>query len=394
VLIITNRLVIGGMAFELIPLVYYLQKYFDITVLYGEKESDEKEIFFFLQHYPGLTLKRIPFMHKSIHLFNEVKTYRFIYKEIIGKNYQIVHTHGSKAGFIGRLAAVRAGVPCIIHTYHGHLFHSYFNSFISKCLIHIERWVAGFTNKIIATSEHQKEELAKLYKIAPPEKICAIHLGVDVEVFCHDSELAEKSFREKYALYDNSVLIGIVARIVPVKNFELFVEVVYKLIRSVSTPLKFFIIGDGTMKKNVQQMLSDKKIKWCDAEHFNTDATVVFTSWIENVASVLNALDIVMLTSNNEGTALALVEAQLCGKPVVATNVGGVQDTFLDKETGYLVEPGDAEDFTAKLKILIENKALRESMGRKATAFATKYFSKKVEVEKIKQLYNNCNTNN
>ncbi len=386
-LIFINRLVIGGISNDVVSLAYYLKNEFDILILYGEKDQGEEEAMFLLEKYPGLSTKKIKHLRKSINPLNDLIAFFEICKVIRDFKCDIVHTHGAKSGVLVRIAAYLTGVSCIVHTFHGHLFHSYYNTFVSKFIIVLERWLTTFTTQIIATSKQQWEDLVNTYKIAPADKILIIDLGVDKNSFLDNEKNIQKSFREKYALTEDIIAIGIIARITEIKNFHLFTEVVQQVLKTTSVPVKFFVVGDGILKKQVQQKLNDKDIKWCNAKDFNVRSAVIFTSWVAQVANVINGLDIVMLTSNNEGTGLSLVEAQLCGKPVVATNVGGVRDTLINGETGFFVEPGNTNEFAEKLNLLIQNKSLREEMGKNAAVFAEKHFSQEAEVNSIKQLY-------
>lgn len=373
-------------------LAYYLKVCFSVTILYGEKEADEEEALYMLKNYPSLEIKKISHYQRSINLFKDYKAYRLIKKEVAGMD--VVHTHGFKSGFLGRLAAHAAGVSCIVHTFHGHLFHSYYNSFFSSCIIAFERWLGRFTNKIIAISERQEYELAEQYKIVPRNKLAVIYLGIDEKTFFRNQTNLSTSFREKFDLKEDTIAIGIIGRIVKVKNFSLFVQVVSKLIAAGESKLKFFVIGDGMLKSSVQQQLSEAGIAWSESDNYSRETTVLFTSWIPEIAAAIEGLDIIMLTSHNEGTPVSLIEAQLCGKPVVATDVGGVRDTFINNKTGFLVQPGNADEFAGRLGELIANKTLRESMGTKSVAFAKQRFSKNTEVEKLKQLYKDCQSIN
>jgi len=387
-LIFINRLVVGGISNDVVSLAYNLKNEFDIMILYGEKGEGEEEAMYLLKKYPGLSIKKIHYLRKKINPLNELIAFFQIRKTIREFNCDIIHTHGSKSGVLGRIAAYLSGVPCIVHTFHGHLFHSYYNTLVSKFIVLLERWLASFTSKIIATGKQQWEELVNIYKIARPDKISIIDLGIDSNAFlCNNRDLKE-SFRIKYALANDTVAVGIIARITEIKNFHLFTEVVERVLQVTTIPVKFFVVGDGILKKQVQHKLNIKNIRWCNTKDFNGGSSVIFTSWVPEVANVINGLDIVILTSNNEGTGLSLVEAQLCGKPVIATNVGGVRDTLIDGETGFFVEPGNVDEFAAKLNMLIQNKTLRNTMGKNASAFAERHFSKEAEVKRTKQLYN------
>ncbi len=384
-LILTNRLIVGGISNDIIPLAYYLQPDFDILILYGEKERDEIEARLLLQNYPGLNLKKVKSLQKGFNPLNDIIAYKKIKQEIKNFKADVVHTHGAKSGFIGRIAAHKNKVAAIVHTFHGHHFHSYYNKNISSFISKFERRLAHITTLIIAISKWQKKELAEIYKIIPSEKVATIPLGIETTRNTIEAIQQRNAFRKRYYVDDNTIAIGIAGRIVPVKNLKLFVQVAGSLLKSTSKKICFFIIGDGVLKKQIQAYCKSLNISY--TENAGDLGNIIFTSWIEDIMPAMHAMDIVMLTSVNEGTPLSLIEAQYCGKPVVATNVGGVRDTLLDGETGFLVESNDLDAMTEKLKLLIENNELRASMGRKAVVFAAENFSKQKEVENYKRLY-------
>ena len=388
IIIILNRLVVGGQTLDTLPLLHCLCKEFDILVLHGEKEKDEKDASPLLKKF-SLNGEYIPSLKRNINPVNDIRAFLKVYAVIKSFKPQIVHTHGSKSGLIGRLAAYRAKVPVIIHTFHGHLFHSYYNSFFSSVLKRSERQLSRITSTAIAISEWQKKELCEFYKIAPAEKVKVIHLGITVQQSTEEKDQLRKSFREKYNVGDEVIAIGIVGRIVPIKNLSMFVEVAAELLETTKMPLRFFIIGDGYLKKEVEEQCDSKKLSWTN-NGTGIGTPVIFTSWIDEIIPAILGLDIVVLTSNNEGTPMSIIEAQSCGKPVVATNVGGVRDTLIDKQTGFLVPPGDVQAMVKKLQYLVENAELRTQMGLQATEFASSQFSKQAEIENFKKLYSSA----
>lgn len=247
--------------------------------------------------------------------------------------------------------------------------------------------LASISSAIIATSESQMNDLVNRYKVASINKVATIQLGID-ENFLVGYELNKNStFAQKYKLESDTVCVGIIARIVKVKNFNLFVEVVESLLKKTKRNVVFFVIGDGYMKKEIQKLLTEKSINWSDDSQQTEKPSVIFTSWVSKIGEALSVLDIVVLTSNNEGTGLSLAESQYCGKPVVSTNVGGVADTMIDGVTGFLVPQSDPIKFTEKLLLLTDNDELRHKMGKAAKSFATEKFSKKTEVSNVKTLY-------
>jgi len=389
VLILLDRLVIGGQAVDVIPLCYYLQSSFDVHIAYGKKKKEDTEAHFLLEHYPLEKVYPLKFLKKTFNPVTNLMAYLELKKLIHSIQPTIVHTNAVKCGVLGRFAAFKLQSPVIIHTFHGHFFHSYFNRFFSKTIVAIERKMAAISNIIVATSNAQAQDLTHNYKIADPQKVKVITLGID-ESFLQKqlSNQQCQPFVSQFPIHENTLTIGIIARIVKVKNFHLFVEVVKKVIVSTNKNVQFFVIGDGFLKLHVQELLTNARISWCNQQNFSPNAHVVFTSWMPYISIALEALDIVILTSHNEGTGLSLVESQLFGKPVVATAVGGVPDTVLNGKTGFLVPNNNAEAFAEKLVQLINDDTLRLSMGQAAKSFAKEKFSKQVEVAQFSDLYN------
>ncbi|MBW7952684.1 MAG: glycosyltransferase, partial [Chitinophagaceae bacterium] len=334
-IIILNRLVIGGQAVDTIPLAYYLQQYFTVIILYGEKEADEVEASFLLHQYPGLQLIKIKQLRRTINPLTDFFAFWSIVQQIKKYNTKIVHTHGSKSGLLGRLAAKFLGVKVIVHTFHGHLFHSYFNSLGTWLLLQTERALAKITTHIIALSYKQKNELLQVYKIADESKIHVVPLGIDEQKFVQQDLSKRENFRTKFHLNENDIAVGIIGRIVPIKNHQLFIKIAEKVIaNSQYQNIYFFIVGDGAGMQNLMKDLDKKNITYSPK---NNNSRIIFTSWVEDMIWAYYGLDIVMLTSLNEGTPLSIIEAQFCGKPVIAINVGGVKDTFNSEKSGFLI---------------------------------------------------------
>lgn len=385
-LIILNRFVIGGQAVDTIPLAWYLKKHFDILILYGEKEKDEIEPTFLLKQYPDLQLRKIKHLRRSINPIIDIVAFFSVLTAIVSFKAHIVHTHGAKSGFIGRLAAWFARVPVIVHTFHGHFFHSYFSTVVSRGIVLVERLIGKITTSAVALSELQKNELVEKYKILPSSKINIIPLGFASDEQ-KDAISLRTTFRNKYGLQLNDVAIGLVGRIVQVKNHPFFIKVIEGLINQpTANPIAFFIVGDGDLKNQVENDFKQKNIPFSN-QCITEENRLVFTSWLTKMNEVMSGLDIIVLTSLNEGTPLSIIEAQFFKKPVVSTNVGGVKDTMIDGLTGFLSESNDVTTFTKKLRLLIEDKGLREKMGEEGYKFATARFSKQNEIENTRDFY-------
>lgn len=385
-LIILNRFVIGGQAADTISLAWHLQNDFEILVLVGEKEKYEIEPEFLLEKYRGIVIKKNKYLRRSVNPFIDLLAFFHVLIAIVRYKPHVVHTHGAKPGFAGRLAAWIAGVPVIIHTFHGHVFHSYFSKRISGFIVWLERLAGEITTYAIALSDSQKNELVNQYKILAATKITVVPLGFAFEEDRDDSALRQ-NFRKKYNLHDRDIAIGIIGRIVPVKNHSFFVKVIHHILSSGGQNLPaFFIVGDGELREHVEDELRQQNITF-GKEAISSETKVVFTSWLTDINEVMNGLDIVVLTSLNEGTPLSIIEAQFFKKPVVAADVGGVKDSMEDGLTGFLVEKNDLISFCKKLTLLINDELLRNTMGKEGNKFANDKFSKQKEITAIKDLY-------
>ena len=387
ILRIHNRLIVGGPSHNVTLLSAYLSPEFETKLLVGKKDRDEKDATYIADQL-GLVPVEIADMRRSILPFNDILAYFKIKKIIKEFKPDIVHTHASKSGAIGRLAARSGNVKLVVHTFHGHVFHSYFNKLMSSLIVRFERYLAKKTDAIIAISDSQKNELVEVYKIAPTGKVFTIPLGFNLDKFSIDQESKKNIFRNKYGFDKSELLIGIIGRIVPIKNHEMFLEIAAMLKSNTNKNIRFVIIGDGESRQLVEKKAHELGLSY---SYFITSpkskADVVVTSWETEIDQALAGLDIVVLTSHNEGTPVSLIEAQAAGKPVVATNVGGVEDAVVHGETGFITAVGDTASFANYVNILIEDSSLREKMGRIGHEYVVKNYSRQRLVRDMKNLY-------
>lgn len=356
----------------------YLSRYmpdsYETMLLVGAQEEHEQSADH-LTEALGIHPVVVPDMKRAIRFGDDRKAYKQV-KEII-KEFKpdIVHTHAAKSGTIGRLAAKACKVPVIVHTFHGHVFHSYFGPIKTKAFLEIERFLAKRSSGIIAISNLQKEELSGKYQICPENKIEVIPLGMDLEKFSVERQANRAAFRNQYFIADNEVVVGIIGRIVPVKNHQLFIESISKVIGKTRSKLRFVVIGDGDMRTQMETICREKNIDYAYWPEEQRSATLICTSWRTDVDQVMAGLDIVMLTSHNEGTPLSMIEAQAAGKPVICTRVGGVADVIRDGETGFIRNAGDAEGLAGALIDLADNAEKRKQFGKAGERFAQQAFS-------------------
>ena len=382
ILRIINRFNLGGPTYNAGLLTKYLSDEYETLLVGGNHEESEGSSMHIIEQL-GLDPIIIPEMQRSISPRNDRVAYNKIQKIMKDFKPDIVHTHASKAGALGRRAAFNAKTPQIYHTFHGHVFHSYFGSLKTNFYKNIERRLAKKSTNIIAISELQKKELSEIHRICPAEKIKVIPLGFDLAPFYTKTETKRKEFRSKWNIKDNEVAIGIVGRIVPIKDHEFFIHVIERIIKKTSKNIRVFIVGDGEEKVNIQELISTKKLSYSSN---STPALFQFTSWIKNVDEVNAGMDIICLTSKNEGTPVSLIEAQASGNPIVSTNVGGIENVISANETGYLSEIGDLEQFSNNLLKLIENEDIRNDMSKKGKQSSSQYSFENL-ISNIKALY-------
>ena len=358
VLRIINRFNLGGPTYNAAYLTKYLEDEYE-TLLVGGIHDDSEESSMHILNDLGLDPIVIPEMKRSINLKNDRIAFQKIQKLIQEFKPDIVHTHASKAGAIGRRAAYKEGVKQIYHTFHGHVFHSYFGSLKTNIYKSIERNLAKKSTKIIAISDIQKHELSHIHKICPKEKIEVIPLGFDLKKFYTNTEKKRKKFRTEWNLSDDEIAIGIIGRLVPVKNHKFFINVIDRILKLTNKKLRFFIIGDGEEKENIITYIKSKNIDFSNNEK---KATVQLTSWIKEIDIANAGMDIICLCSKNEGTPVSLIEAQASSKPIVSTRTGGIENIVIENETALLSELNDLDSFTNNLLKLIESEKLRTQL--------------------------------
>jgi glycosyltransferase involved in cell wall biosynthesis len=329
----------------------------------------------------------------------------------------IVHTHTAKAGTVGRAAGLcyrwltlpafvgRPRACRFVHTYHGHIFHSYYGRLKTLFFLTIERVLARLaTDRIVAISRQQFREIHEQFGVGRTEQFRVIPLGLDLEAFA-DWRERRAAARAAFGAGADELLIGIIGRLTEIKNHKLFIEAAYNYIVQHTDKngdeedgsgrrVRFVIIGDGHLREELET----------EAHVYGIDHRVAFTGLRDDPENFYAALDIVALTSLNEGTPLTLIEAMANARPVVATAVGGVVDlvgrpveneaataigeaAYTVCERGVRVRGGDAEAFCEALRLLVVDEQLRRELGERGRAFVTKHYSKERLVADVLNLY-------
>lgn len=345
VLRIINRFNLGGITYNVSYLSRYLSDEFE-TLLIGGAEEKGEESSLHITEQLGLKPQIIPELQRAVSFKSDVAAYNRI-KEIIREfKPDIVHTHASKAGAVGRLAAIHCKVPVIVHTFHGHVFHSYFGKGKTFFFKSVERYLAQRSDAIITISDLQKKELTEDFKITDPRKTHVIPLGFDLDRFTKNTEQKRKEFREKYKVGNDELAIGIIGRLAPIKNHELFIDAIEFVKSKTNKKIRAFIIGGGETQQQLEDYLKNKNLVFTKIA--DSPSLFCFTNWIKNVDWALAGLDIVALTSKNEGTPVSLIEAQAAGKLIVTTKVGGTADV-VGADSGFLTNPNNPQEYKEKL---------------------------------------------
>lgn len=386
VLRLINRLNLGGPTFNAAYLTKHLAPEFETRLLAGLKDDTEASSEFIV-HDLGLTPENVPNMHRSINPFKDRAAFNHIRQVIREFKPDIVHTHAAKAGALGRLAAHYEKVPVVVHTFHGHVFHSYFNPVKTRLFLEIERYLAKKTTKIIAISEIQKQELSEQFRIAPADKFEVVPLGFDLNRFQNNYAEKRAAFRKEFQVDDDTIAIGIVGRLVPIKNHAMFLNGVAHLLKNTRKKFRAFIVGDGESRNEIEQIAQSLNIPYNIQSDTNFTQPLVFTSWRRDIDVINAGCDMLCLTSLNEGTPVSLIEAQAANKPVISTRVGGIADVVLENETAFLVDKTDQEGFNSALLRMVTEDALRLKMGESGYAHVMRTYHYTRLVSDVRDLY-------
>jgi len=371
VLRIINRFNLGGITYNVSYLSKYLPNEYE-TLLIGGPEEEGEESSLYIPESLGLKPQVIKELKRSLNPLSDYYAYKKIKKIIKEFKPDIVHTHASKAGAIGRLAAHHCKVPVIVHTFHGHVFKGYFSDFKTSVFKNIERYLSRKSSAIVAISAIQKKELSKEHKVCHETKTHIIKLGFDLNRFKENKEEKRNFFKSKYSLENDVLAIGIIGRLAPIKNHYLFIDAVEHVLKNTTTKIKAFIIGGGETENDLIAYLDSKSLT--HSKNPLSESQFIFTGWIKEVDIALAGLDIVCLTSKNEGTPVSIIEAQAAGKFVVTTNVGGIKD-ILHPECGFLSDLGEDNTYKTNLLNAVTNFTTISKNANAASESVLKEFS-------------------
>lgn len=301
---------------------------YDSRLVYGTVESDDGDMAYLAeQHQVNAVV--IPVLRRPIHPWRDLVAVWRLYQLMREFQPDVVHTHTAKAGFLGRLAARLAGVPVVVHTFHGHNFQGYFTPSMAWVFVGMERLAARWSDTIVTLTETLRRELAETYRIARRAQITVLPLGLDLSPFVNMSRGC-CGFRQAWGIPADVPLVGIVGRLAAVKNHALFLEAA-ALIHQKRPDVRFVIVGDGLTRLEVEAHI----------KRLGLGAVVTLTGWQYDIPPVYSDLDVLVVSSLSEGTPVPVIEALAARCPVVATAVGGLPDMLDQGALGTLVPPED-----------------------------------------------------
>ena len=349
------RLNIGGPAVHVSLLASRLPAGYDPVILTGEVGPEEGDMAYYAREQ-GVEPLIVSGLGRELKPFRDLALVWRLYRVFASERPVIVHTHTAKAGAVGRLAAWLAGVPVIVHTFHGHVLRGYFGPLKTRVFNTIERSLARVTDCIVTLGARQRQEILD-FGIGSSDSVVAVPLGLDLDLLFalprHPGAL-----QRELNLPESAPLIGIIARLVPIKAHEVFLEAAKQVVARTANARPhhhphFVIVGDGERRAELTALIAALGL----AKH------VHFLGWKKDLAPVYADLAICALTSKNEGLPTTLIEAAAAGVPVVSTMVGSVDEIVEDGVTGYLAPVGDAATLATRMLDLLDRPEAAAAMG-------------------------------
>jgi glycosyltransferase involved in cell wall biosynthesis len=327
----------------------------------------------------GVKVIPLPSLVRSIRPIKDFKALLALIWLIFKVKPDIVHTHSSKAGILGRVAAKITFIPNIIHTPHGHVFYGHFGPFASKMFLWIEKLFSRFTDRIVALTDGEKTDYENL-SVCPSEKLLKIHSGVDISRYMKpNGNMVEK--RRSLGLDQNGKVIGFVGWLLPIKGPEYLIKAMEYIWPEHPEALLVFV-GKGDLEVDLRTQTL----------RLNANGRIKFLGWRDDINEIMPIFDMLVLPSLNEGMGRVLVEAMAAGKPVVASRVGGIPDLVRHDETGYLVPPADEKALADGIKKLLDDPEKAKQMGQRGKEYC-RQFSLEAMIEKLDDLYSDLTTN-
>ena len=371
---IIGRLNIGGPAIHAILLTEGLRSRGYETLLVSGQEGPGEGSLRDRAVQKGLAPLFLPELGRELRPGRDLTALLKLVRLLRQQQPEIVHTHTAKAGALGRIAAKIAGIPIVVHTFHGHVMHGYFSRRVTRFFLAIERRLAKASTTILTVSEGVRQDLLRL-RIGRPETVGVMPLGLELDGLLR-SDLRRGELRRRLGISPEVPLVGIIARLVPIKDHRTLLEAASELRRS-RRDVRFLIVGDGELRPLLEQR----------ARALGLDGSAHFLGWQRDLEPIYADLDLLVLSSLNEGTPVSLIEGMAAGLPVVATEVGGVPDLVEKGKTGLLVPPKDPEALSGAMEMLLGDADRRREMGRLGREAVYPKYSDAALMDRMDRLY-------
>jgi glycosyltransferase involved in cell wall biosynthesis len=346
---------------------------YDIRLIIGQTKNPTAKTKEFLKQYQE-KLTVIPQLQREINPFRDIAALMSLYALFRKGKFDIVHTHTAKAGALGRVAAYLCAVPALIHTPHGHNFYGYFNTFLSRLIIIIEKALAPFTDKIMVLTELEKNDYIR-YGVCVEKKLVLIYTGLELEKFSPAIACIAK-LRESLGIGSARNTVGFIGRLENIKGPQYFLEAARLVLRERNNT-KFILVGEGSLRNCLEKQV----------EGWGLKDKIIFTGWRDDIPEIMSVLDLLVLPSLNEAVGMVLIEAQSQGIPVVASSVGGIPETVKDQETGILVSPKDINAIARAILTMLDNPQKRQAMSQSAQFWVRNRFKAERMVEQVAATY-------
>ena len=368
-----SRLNVGGPAVHVILLTAGLRTRGYSTFLAVGKESAREGNMLHLAGAKGVECLQVGALGRAIRPLADARALWDLCRLMRRFRPDIVHTHTAKAGVLGRLAARIAGVPVVVHTYHGHVLHGYFGPLANAIFRRLERLLGGRTDALVAVSESVRDDLVGL-GVAGPDKIHVVPLGLELGNLT--GTLPRGALRRPAGVPEGAPLVGIVGRLAPIKDVPTFLAAAVR-VRQAIPAARFAIVGDGEERAALEA--ESRRLGLADAVHFH--------GWHRDMTAVYGDLDVVVNCSRNEGTPVALIEALAAARPVVATAVGGTPDLMAGGRHGTLVAPGDPDALAHAIVSVVRDPSPARARAACGRAHVLRHHSSERLVADVDQLY-------
>ena len=381
ILHIITRLDQGGSAQNTMLTCLGLNRKYDLVLAHGlsresemtDLEQERVEMQVREAGEEGVKVIAVPSLVRRISPFKDLATLVFLWRLMIRERPSVVHTHTSKAGMLGRLAASLAKVPLKVHTPHGHVFYGHFNPVVSRLFLLLERIMSRITDCTVALTEGERKDYMR-FSVSDPDRTVTIHSGVDI-VFFRDTVKDVEAIRRSLAIGPKELVVGTVGWLLPIKGPMYLLRAMARVWQTYPDTRLVFA-GKGELERALKK----------EAQEMGASDRVLFLGWRDDIPEVMHMMDVFVLPSLNEGMGRVLVEAMAAGRPVVASNIGGIPDLVSHGENGLLVPAGDVAALARGIRSLLANSAQRKELGEQGKKTADRY-GLDLMLTKIDRLY-------